>query len=64
MPQDPVTVLQAWQDAGAVWRVVARTPTSVEIALLTCTGDEEVERLTSSDPGLLEFVGSRSGSDD
>lgn len=58
-----MAVLRRWQDCGAIWRVVARTPTGVEIALMTCTGGEEVDRLTSGDPDLLAFIGDRTGSD-
>ncbi len=57
-----VETLRRWEERGAVWQVVSRTPTRIEIALLTCTGGEEVDRLASSDPELLEFVGTRTGS--
>jgi hypothetical protein len=33
----------------------------VTIALLRCDGGEEVERLTTSDPRTLAFVGRREG---
>jgi hypothetical protein len=36
----------------------------VEIALMTCTGDQEVDRLVSHDPQLLQFLGDRTRSDD
>jgi hypothetical protein len=35
----------------------------MEISLLTCDAGEEMDRLTSSDPELLDFVGTRDGSD-
>jgi hypothetical protein len=57
--EDPVDMLQRWEDAGAIWRVVSRDTHRVEVALLTCTGGEEVDRLHSSDPELLAFVGER-----
>jgi hypothetical protein len=61
---DVVAILQRWTDAGAIWRVVRRTPGSLEISLMTCTGGEEVDRLVSSDPALQAFVGERSSSED
>jgi hypothetical protein len=60
---DPVERLRRWEDSGAVWRVIARTETEVVVALLTCTAGEEVGRLSSSDPDLLTFVGSRTTSE-
>ena len=48
-----------WQDAGAVWEVVAQTSTGVTVALLRCDGGEEVDRFTSGDERLLEFVRQR-----
>lgn len=59
---DPVAVLRRWEAAGGVWRVVTRSAGSMTVALCQCTGGEEVERLTSSDPGLEVFVGDRAGS--
>jgi hypothetical protein len=60
---DPVGVLHRWEERGAVWRVLGRTPTGLEVSLLTCDGGEEVERLVSDDPALAEYVagGPRSG---
>jgi hypothetical protein len=62
-PDEPVEVLRRWEASGALWRVVSRTPTHLEIALVTCTGDEEVDRWSSGDPTLRAFVGDRAGSD-
>jgi hypothetical protein len=56
--------LQRWEDAGAIWRVIRRSASDVEIALVTCTGGEEVERFRSSDPEVLAFIGDRNASDD
>jgi hypothetical protein len=55
----PVETLRRWQDSGAVWRVVTRTPSTVVVALLTCSAGEEVDRITSTDPELIAFVGTR-----
>ena len=63
-PDGPVEILRRWSGSGAIWRVVGRTSAGLEIVLLTCTGDEEMGRLTSSDPALLGYVGDRSSSED
>lgn len=60
--RDLVAVLQRWEDCGAVWRVLARLPSGVTVALCRCDGGEEVERFTSPDPRLLAFLAGRSSS--
>ncbi len=60
----PVEILRRWEQGGAVWRVVSRTDTRLEVALMTCTAAETVERINSADPELLAFVGDRSSSED
>jgi hypothetical protein len=60
--EDPVATLQRWQNAGAVWRVIARHPHRVTVGLYTCSGGEEVDRFTSSNPHLLRFLGDQSAS--
>jgi hypothetical protein len=62
MHTDRVAELQRWEDAGAVWSVVARKHDRVTIALLRCDGGEEVDRFTSDDPSLLDYIGERLGS--
>ncbi|MBG0564523.1 hypothetical protein [Actinoplanes aureus] len=53
---EPVSVLQRWSDSGGTWRVIARGPATVTVALLTCTG-EEVERVgLAAGPELLEYL--------
>lgn len=59
MRRDRVAELLRWEDAGAHWQVVSQTATGVTVALLRCDGGEEMERFTSDDPELLEFVRSR-----
>ncbi len=61
---DPVSVLQRWEDSGAIWRVVGRRADRVTVGLYQCTGDEEVDRFTSGDPELLRFLGDRRSSED
>lgn len=48
--------LVRWQEAGATWQVVAQTSRGVTVALMRCDGGEEVDRFTSDDSRLLEFV--------
>lgn len=54
--RDYVAELTRWEDAGAVWEVVADTAAGITVALLRCDGGEEVERFTSDDPRLRAFV--------
>ncbi|MEO6827232.1 MAG: hypothetical protein ABI255_03455 [Microbacteriaceae bacterium] len=60
----PVEVLQRWERGGAVWQVLSDTDAGLEIALMTCTRQEEVDRLVSADPALRAFVGTRTASDE
>ena len=39
--RDLIEVLTRWHEAGAVWRVVARSPTQVTVALCRCDGGED-----------------------
>ena len=59
MHTDRVAELQRWEDSGAVWSVVSRKHDQVTIALLRCDGGEEVERFTSGDQRLLDYIGDR-----
>jgi hypothetical protein len=59
MDSDRVAELRRWQDAGAVWSILARRDDRVTVALMRCDGGEEVDRFTSDDPRLLEFIGER-----
>jgi hypothetical protein len=59
---DRAAELRRWQDSGAVWEVIARTGRGVTIGLLRCDGGEEVDRFTSDDPRLLDFIGDRRSS--
>ena len=58
----PLDILLRWEESCGVWQVMSETTSSVTISLLTCTGDEEVDRLVSDDLDLLAFVGIRSTS--
>jgi hypothetical protein len=63
-PAAEVQSLRRWADNGGVWRVVSRSAGQVEISLLTCDGGQEMDRLTSGDPAVLDFIGGRSSSDE
>jgi hypothetical protein len=56
--------LRRWEDSGATWRVLSRTPGDVDLALLTCDAGEQVDRLRSADPALLAYLGDRTESSD
>jgi precorrin-4 methylase len=58
-PDDPVEVLRRWEDFGAVWEVVARTPEQLIVSLRRCDDGEEVSRLVSGDPALRAYVEER-----
>ena len=64
MDVDRVAELQRWQDSGAVWEVISRRCGTVTVALLRCDGGEEMDRFTSDDSRLLEFIGNRGRSED
>jgi hypothetical protein len=59
MDSDRVAELQRWEDSGAVWSIVSRKQDRVTVALLRCDGGEEVDRFTSADPRLLDYIGER-----
>lgn len=63
MADDAVATLQRWQDCGGVWRVLDRRPDHVTVGLYRCDGGEEMDRLRSSDPTLLQFLENRDASD-
>lgn len=64
MNVDRVAELERWQDAGAVWQVIARKPDSVTVALLRCDGGEEMDRFSSDDPRVLAFIDDRQSSEE
>ncbi len=64
MNVDRVAELQRWQDSGAVWQVISRKADAVTVALMRCDGGEEMERFTSADPLLMEFIGDRRSSEE
>ena len=66
METDPdlVAVLRRWEDAGGVWRVLARTAGGVTVGLYRCDGGEETDRFVADDPRLEQFLDGRTSSED
>ena len=56
--------LSRWLAAGGGWRVIVRTPSSLTVALLTCDGGEEMDRIVSSDSSFVDCVSSLEASKD
>jgi hypothetical protein len=59
---DAVGRLQRWEAFGAHWQVVDDDGTRITVALCRCDGGEEVERLTSTNMALREFLAGRTSS--
>lgn len=53
--EDPVSVLERWREHGAGYRVLRLSDEAAIVELYSCLGDP-VERLESSDPGLLAYL--------
>jgi uncharacterized protein len=60
--QDVVALLQRWEDAGGVWRVIGQGDGALTIGLYRCDDGEEADRFTSSDPGLELLLAGRTSS--
>ena len=66
MERDPdvVALLERWQDAGGVWRVLGRNGSSVTVGLYRCDDGEEADRFVSNDPRLGQHLAGRTSSED
>lgn len=53
---DDLDRLVRWEQAGGHWRVLSSTDETVVVALETCDGGEEMERIRSADPALRAHV--------
>jgi hypothetical protein len=62
--QDFVALLRRWENAGGLWRVLARDAGVVTVGLFRCDGGEETDRFTATDPQLAEFLDGRTSSED
>ncbi|MBR8740292.1 hypothetical protein [Nocardiopsis sp. MG754419] len=51
-----MSALLRWEEHGAPWRLVERTPTRAVVSLVTCDDGTEVDRLVSDDPAFLDLV--------
>jgi hypothetical protein len=58
-----LAALRRWESSGGAWYVSTSTDETVTISLCRCDGGEEVERLVSHDPTLLEYVAARPSSE-
>jgi hypothetical protein len=58
-----VSTLRRWEDAGGLWRVLARDAGSVTIGLYRCDGGEEVDRIVAAEPPLTDFLAGRASSE-
>jgi len=58
-----VDVVRRWEDSGGVWRVVGRRRGELTVALCTCTAGEEVDRVVSAEPALIDFIAGRDSSE-
>lgn len=64
MADDPVGILQRWELAGGVWRIIGRRAHELTIGLFQCDGGERVDVIRSGDAALLAFVGDRESNAD
>ena len=58
-PAGDLARLLRWEHAGGAWRVLHRTDDELVVALLTCDGGTEMERVRSGSAALREHVGDR-----
>jgi hypothetical protein len=56
--ESALDTLRHWELSGGTWRVVRLSATDAVVDLCACTG-ERMERLSSSDPALLEYLAVR-----
>lgn len=54
--QEPLAILQRWEDSGGTWRLVSDDGDAVVLELLTCTGGEVMGHLRSHNPTVLTHV--------
>jgi hypothetical protein len=59
-----VATLRRWEDAGGLWRVLARDAGSITVGLYRCDGGEEVDRIVTAEPPLTGFLAGRDSSEE
>ncbi|HEY3924473.1 MAG TPA: hypothetical protein VGL75_07915 [Acidothermaceae bacterium] len=60
----PIEVFERWQKFGGTWRVVSRGEGWVTLSVCRRDGGEELQRLSSTIPELLEWLGDRTSSEE
>jgi hypothetical protein len=61
---DPVAVLERWERAGALWRVLVAGRDQTLVGLFTCDGGEETGRFRCASAALAPLLDARSREDD
>ena len=61
---DAEAVLRRWEEAGGLWRVLARDAATVTVGLYRCDGGEEVDRIVTDERPLTHFLAGRSSSEE
>jgi len=56
MASEALRELLRWEGAGGTWRLVSVPSPAVEVALLTCSGDEEMARLRGDAEDFRAYV--------
>lgn len=60
----PQHALERWALRGGHWQVVSSTPSHTSVALLTCDGGQEMERVEADGPALHDWLAGRTSSAD
>jgi hypothetical protein len=60
----PIEVLERWQKFGATWRVMSRAQGWATLSLCRRDGGDELQRVTSTNPELLKWLGDRTSSEE
>jgi hypothetical protein len=63
MAASPLTLLDRWEQHGALWRVKTLAGNRAVVELCTCYG-EPVEELVFDDPAVARYLAARSSSSD
>jgi carbonic anhydrase len=51
-----IAVLQRWRDAGGTLSIVSHRDGTSIVALCTCDGGEEMDRLVTSEPAACAWI--------
>ena len=61
---DVEAALRRWEDAGGLWRVLARDAPTITVGLYRCDGGEEVDRIVTDELPLTQFLDGRSSNEE